>query len=165
MFGGVLYTGYIQDAHMKITQLKSDIDRVETSIREKEMIQGEIDRLEVADAQISEEDREKLQRLVPRREELDLPRFLYDIYNVVVIEGGKEVQGLSATVGTQVIDGYGTAEVSFSVNCSYEEFKEFVSLIEKNEQLFDVTSVNFTAPAVEGGDATYSLAMTAYWIP
>lgn len=166
IFGGVLYTGYIQDAREDIQSLHNDINKLDDAlVTDRERIQEKIQELAAANARIDQEDKDKLERLAPPKENFDLPTFLYDIYNVVVVTGGKELEGLTATVGSEVVDGYGTANVSFSVRATYDEFKEFITILEKNEQLFDIESVSFSAPSSEDGESTYSVALTAYWLP
>jgi len=169
MFSGLLYTGYIKPSQVEIAALRSDIATASSTVRYQEAtIKQKITELQEARDSITSEDQEKLARLIPRREDVNLAGFINDIFyvgtkNGLVLSGitfGGDLDG-----DAELLGGYGTAAMSFSVESTYFDFIEFIKGIEQSQQLFDITNVTFSAPAQEGGLATYGVSMNVYWLP
>lgn len=169
IFSGFLYTGYISNTQSEIARLNSDINLAnDTKAYQKASIQQKVAELQEARDSITDEDREILERLIPKREEFDLPRFINDMY-LVGIKNGLVLRGMSVggDIGgdTDPAQGYGTATMTFSVDCTYNEFLNFLHALEQSQQLIDVTSITFVAPETIFDEGSYGLSITVYWLP
>lgn len=168
-FGGALFFGYIQPGQATIKTLQEDIQRADDTIAyQQKDIETKVGELEAAQEKITEDDEKKLKRLIPKRDEFDVPGFVNDINNIALRHGmvirGATVSG-GLTSETPITEGYGKTTMQFTVETTYEGFLEFIKSIEQSEQLVDMTNVTFTAAGSSGLSSVYSVTLVAYWLP
>jgi Tfp pilus assembly protein PilO len=169
IFSGFLYAGYIQHTQAEISRLNADKQLAkDTKAYQKASIQEKVAELKEARDSITDEDKEILKRLIPKQEEFDMPRFINDMY-LVGIKNGLVLKGMNVGGGigdsAEPVEGYGSATMSFSVECTYDDFLDFLQALEQSQQLIDVTSITFTAPESRYEEGSYALSITVYWLP
>lgn len=123
---------------------------------------------------ISPEERTKLSQILP--DTVDNVRLILDINNIsnkygislkgIGISGGpgdesKEVnRGVSAVTNSGNL--YGTIQLTFSFQASYDIFKIFLKDLEDSLRLVDVT--DFSVTTSEDGFYNYSVTLNTYWL-
>jgi len=116
----------------------------------------------------SDEDKAKLEKLVP--ENVDNVRLIIDINNIASKFGmavknislvASDDKNTSATLGPSGNE-YTSLLLSFSVSGSYDALREFLINLEKSLRLADVENVSFTPGAL--GIYTYSISLRTYWL-
>ena len=116
-------------------------------------------------------DNERLDSFVP--DSIDTTKLLVDLEgisnthhmlfgNVAVDEGDAQV-GASNT-GVSLGSELATADISFEVVGSYEQFKNFIRDIEHSLTLFEITKISFTSRE-DGVFGQYAVTVRAYALP
>ncbi len=114
---------------------------------------------------ISNDNNDRLEKLLPS-----------NIDNIkLIIEIGKIAQGRGLTLrnvsvgnfnnSQQVGAGnssYGTLSLSFTVTSSYNNFLSFLSDLENNLRIIDVTGINFTSS--DNGQYDFGITLNTYWL-
>ena len=116
--------------------------------------------------QISLEEREKLNRLLP--DAIDNVRLIIDIENIARRYGMvPQVRSFSDTGGSEGVvvtntKPYNTVTVAFSVSGSYDTLKRFVRDLEQSLRLVDIQNIKFSA---EDNDFySYEFQIKTYWL-
>ncbi|MBU6370782.1 MAG: type 4a pilus biogenesis protein PilO [Patescibacteria group bacterium] len=114
---------------------------------------------------ISTDDQTKLARMLPAN--VDNLRLIIEI-SQIASSRGLAAQNFSVTTGvaSSVLSAgqsYGTLAVSFSVaNASYSDFLGFLSALEQNLRLVDITNISFSSN--DTGLYTYDVTLNTYWL-
>lgn len=164
-FGATLFFQYIQPTRAEITRLNNDIVELDKAKEDtKQNIDAKIAELKDKRSKITKSDISKLDRMVPKREDFDLPAFINDMQNVALANKYpfKNLSVSGDPKSNSSADSYQEVTVSFSIECTYDQFKEFIKGIETSQQLFDITSVSFTAPG-EKGTSVYTVSFVTYF--
>lgn len=165
-FGVMLFFQYIQPTQTKITGLKGDIVTLEdATANTKQNIEQKITELKEKDDTIKKDDKDKLNRLVPKREDFDLPAFINDMNNVA-LQNNQPLRNLSVSgdpTKDSAVGGYGEVTVAFSIETTYDDFRKFIKGIEISDRIFDITSVTFSAPDAKTGKSVYSVSLITYF--
>lgn len=176
---GITYV-YAYPQFMEIQVLQSDIVKIGDALSKSDQVDIEARRLARIIEEFSEEYKDKLETILPRK--IDTILLSNDI-NGIALRHSITISGLSissaknvknatnpginpdAEDSDTVIRGvsYNTTNISFSFRADYETLLEFLSDIEKSNQLFDIVSLSLGQGGEEGYSykidlITYSLA-------
>jgi Tfp pilus assembly protein PilO len=130
--------------------------------------------------QISEEDKKKLNKLIP--DNVDNVRLIIDLKDSIAARHGLSLKNIktsspenqpqsSKTVNTKADDAangsgdsakYGTVTVSFSVTSSYDTFLAFLRELEGSLRIMDISKLTVTV--AEGGSYDFSIELKTYWL-
>ncbi len=130
--------------------------------------------------EISVEDKEKLNKLVP--DNVDNVRLIIDLKDDIAARHGLSLKNIktsspevqpqtSKTINTKVDAGeqvagsgakYGVVTVSFSVTSSYDTFLAFLRELEGSLRIMDISKLTVTAG--EGGVYDFSIELKTYWL-
>ncbi len=162
-----------------IKKIKEEVARYDEAINKSEELVREKNKLLASKNAMSEEDRNRLERLLP--DSIDNIRLVIDINNIarpygIVLKGlrftGDKPSASSGETKSNVsnrreiaIGGNettGSVTLGFSVTARYQTFKEFLHDLENSLRLVDVTSV-----AVKNSNQDFydfDVAIKTYWL-
>ena len=164
-----VYFFYIEPAWSDVEALQLEDKEFRQAVKQAEELENLIQKLEADANDIGEEDMERLDGMVP--EEIDPLILTYDIYGFANVNGvdisnvsigDTSNVGLSQDQNSEIGSGFvtdagdqdshSTTQVMFDITLSYEEFLDFLRLLEASLQLFDVASISFGVLSDEGED-------------
>jgi Tfp pilus assembly protein PilO len=158
---GIFY-GYIKPEWATVGELKSQVTQYDTTLQQADdAIQKLVDD-QAKIKSISASDLQRLNVLVP--DSLNTINMIIDFSNIssnygLSIKNIKIVPGANSSSKYH----YNSAGLSFSVNSSYDNFKQFLNGIESSLHIIDVTSVSFT-PDAKSNLYNFSVTLNTYWL-
>ena len=165
-FAASLYFSYIGPGFNKIDVINKDIDALKDTLSiQKEEVKEKLADLKEQMDSITLEDEEKLDRLVPEKNDFDEARFVYDM-NTIAFMHNMRIDKVQFSSQPSTIDSdsrdYGTFQMRFNVEGAYDKFIAFMEDIERNEQLIDVNITSFQSK--ETGIYNYGVSLVTYWL-
>lgn len=167
----VVYFTLIQPKVDEIRIVEAETKEYKAAVEKANELNAKIERLLAQKNSTSPENMERLRMLVPF--ELDDVRMLVDLKQLAtqrkMLFGNVKVKKVDApslsTVSaepTQMVssESFSTADISFSLIGTYEQFKDFMSDIEKSRVLAEVTELKHTA--TEGDLQQFDLTVRLY---
>jgi len=172
---------FIKPEYENITVLKNDISVYEGYINDSTTLQEVKDSLVSSYKSISQENKEKLNKLLP--DEVNNIKFVLEIenlasdYNLSVknvnfesIESSSESKnGVSISKSDEENLSYGKFPIEFTISGSYESFALFIKELETNLRLVDVEEVTFSSSnknnkLADSDNYEYILKVETYWL-
>lgn len=166
-----IYFLSIQPGFAKVSSLQAQ----QRELEEATVIAGDITSilsdLSVAVDAISEDDREKLDRLLPTDGEFDAARFINDMNAMTLRRGivlpsvqfSTDESGLAVDIHSEYVTEIGMFTVTYGVYTTYDILIEYLRDLELAEHLIDVYVTGFGAPDEDGG-IEVSLDIRTYWL-
>jgi Tfp pilus assembly protein PilO len=165
------YFFYIDPAYTEVKDLMAKKDQYTDILNKTKQIKQRRDALNSSYQSISEENRDRLNKMIPA--EFNQILFLNDVTTLakkqgvtlqdVTINGVQTEQAGSAIIIGQAQKPYKTITVTFKVKATYPQFKQFLKSVESSLRLMDVINLSvapdaksFNAPAV------YSIEINTY---
>ncbi len=157
---------FIDPIYQETKTLKKQITTLNETFTNSKKIQEVRDTLFKKFNAISEEDRTRLEKILPKNVDnvkliLELDRIAsergLDIKKIDVRDTSGEEGGLGPTGR-----GYGTLEIGLTLTGSYTAFRGFLEDLERGLRLVDVTSLNFRAAGFDFDQ--YNLTIRTYWL-
>ncbi len=115
---------------------------------------------------IKAEDTDKLEKLLPSN--IDNIRLIIELGKIAQVRNlslrGVSIgnfNGNSSSVG-ETNTAYGTLSVSFGVTSTYNNFLNFLSDLENNLRIIDVTGISFASN--DSGTYDFSVTLNTYWL-
>ena len=146
-FAASLYFSYIGPGFNKIDVINKDINILNDTLSiQKKEVKEKLAELKKKMDSISPEDEEKLDRLVPLRDDFDEAGFVYDMNTIAFIHNMRIDDVQFSNQSSAIIDDvrdYGIFQMRFNVEGTYDKFIAFMKDIERNEQLLDVNVTSF----------------------
>ncbi len=167
-FAASLYFSYIGPGFDKIDAVNKEIDSLNGTLsKQKKDIDKRLVELKKQMDSISSEDEEKLNRLVPQKNDFDEAGFVNDINNIASLHNVEQLDSVQFSSQLNVaaddnIESYGTFKMRFNIEGTYDEFIAFMKDIEKNEQLIDVDITSFQS--TDEGIYDYGVSLITYWL-
>ena len=170
-----LFWGYVNPTYRKVTgssvleeksvqELRTDRLRYATALTKTREIEVARTGLLEKYNNIAEEDRDKLQKMLP--DHVDSVRLILDINNIAAQYGMTlknitltDVGGEEETLGPQEIR-VEPVEFKFSVSGTYDTLRSFLVDVERSLRLIDVRTLTFAA--VETGAYDYTVTIVTY---
>jgi Tfp pilus assembly protein PilO len=149
-----------------IVSLRAELTKYQEIANNSSKIVGRRDVLTKKKNAITNEDRSKLDKLLPNN--IDNIRLIIEISDIAAKRNllPKNISVGDVKKNTDSIgpDGsiYGTISMSFSVNSSYTNFLNFLSDIETNLRLVDITNITFNS--TDTGFYDFSVTFNTYWL-
>ena len=114
---------------------------------------------------ISTDDQTRLERMLPAN--IDNIRLIIEISQIAQ---GRNLIAKNITIGNSTSNNnanaggnqYGTVSLSFTVNASYSNFLSFLSDLESNLRLVDITNITFAAN--DTGFYDFNVTLNTYWL-
>lgn len=114
---------------------------------------------------ISTDDQTRLERMLPAN--IDNIRLIIEISQIAQ---GRNLIAKNITIGNSTNNTnanaggnqYGTVSLSFTVNASYSNFLSFLSDLENNLRLVDITNITFAAN--DTGFYDFNVTLNTYWL-
>jgi Tfp pilus assembly protein PilO len=165
---GLFFT-YIDPTYDDIQSIQAQASRLDEALTKSRELQAVRNQLDARRRTFSEEDIEKLGKLLP--DNIDNIRLLLDI-NGIADDFGMQVQSFSfsgasgvAAPDTTVARAtpYQSVVMGFSVSASYEDFLVFLKALERSLRIVDVTDISIASAS--GDVYTYNLSLRTYWLP
>jgi len=169
-------------SYKEISKLSKSIAEKKLDFDKKKLLLGEMEALKKSYAEIDKSDKEKLERILPREENITA---LLPEMEVVLIQNGLNIANinfesfLDVKTAAKKIPKFikGDAKpvkISLDADGGYEAFRNFLTSIEWNERLMDISSIKFTTQTKKGNQESsadaeqekfsFNVALYAYWL-
>ncbi len=167
-----LYTNAAYQGPGGITTLQAKVAEFDGALDKAQELRRRRDELISKRNTFAAEDLQKLERILP--DNVDNIRFVIDI-NGIAARRNLSLRNVSlgtisdartsrATIAVGASgDPVGSAEISFSVLASYDEFLAFLQDLEHSLRIVDVEKISFK-PGPSGDRYDFSLTIRTYWL-
>jgi len=167
-----LFALYTNPAYQQIKGLQAQASAFNEALDNAQLLKASRDQLLSKRNTFSTDNVQKLERILP--DNVDNIRFVIDINNIAArrnltltnVSLGT-VSDASAERGALSVgasgDPVGSAQISFGLSASYDDFLAFLQDLEHSLRIVDVESISFTT----GGSASiydFSLSIRTYWL-
>ena len=165
----VVFVMYTNPQYQDIKALQSEAADYSEALDKSKTLLAERDNLQKIYKQISPDNLDKLNKLVPNS--VDNVRLVIDINGIAARRGlaPRDIKINSAdsaktvsTLGPNA-SGYGSIDLSFNVSAPYNTFIDFMKDLEQSLRLVDVTAVSFSSTD-KGDTYDYSVSLRTYWL-
>lgn len=166
-----LFVLYTNTTYQHIKTLQAQVGAFDQALDTAQSLRKQRDTLLSKRNTFSAEDIQKLERILP--DNVDNIRFVIDINNIAArrslslrnvslgtISDSKAQRGALA-VGASG-DPVGSAEISFSLTASYDDFLAFLQDLERSLRLVDVEKISFKPLTANQYD--FSMTIKTYWL-
>lgn len=174
---------FVIPSYEKVTALKQEVAQKNSSLDQSKVLEAEREKLSKKYNEISEENRRRLEKLLP--DNVDNIRLIIEINDVVASAYGMSLKdirydsskkegtpGQVQTTSTAIApdnNPYGTWNLEFTTEGSYDNFLNFLSALERNLRMVDVSSISFSSEVEKNknnpGDVyKYSFKIKTYWL-
>ncbi len=157
----VKYQDYSIQALQQVTSGFNEIAQNSTNIIQKR------DTLIAKKKNISTEDTDRLEKLLPSN--IDNIRLIIEIGKIATGRGLTlrnvsvgNFNGNNAQAAADTNTTYGTLSLSFTVTSNYNNFLNFLSDLEDNLRIIDVTGISFNA--TDSGNYDFNVTLNTYWL-
>jgi Tfp pilus assembly protein PilO len=169
---GLFYT-FIDPQYNKVKELRSEANQFDAMLKDVSQIATMRDALMVQYRGIPKEEMEKLEKALP--DNSDIVRLALDLDSIAsnygisikkIEVGEKAVNDVSAIIIQQPSSAptYQKETVSFNFVASYDDFRQFVSDMEKSLRIIDIENVEFQVGETESNLYDYKLTIATYWL-
>jgi type II secretory pathway pseudopilin PulG len=179
----------------KWTELKAnrlEVEKLNIAQDNAKKLKLKIDTLLNTKKDISEDDQNKIQKMIPDNVEnvkliIDFDKMLQDLVDKkgtanlyksndaenagkISIENPKILQSSATIDGTFDTSQLGVADFSFSVSLTYNDFIDFLKRIETSTRIFDIESISFSTPNLTGSKNpneviyNFNVTLKTYWL-
>jgi len=167
-----IFVGYISPAYQDVKTLRAEAAEYDQALDKAKELQSVRDALLSRYNTFAQRDVARLAKMLP--DHVDNVRLILDIdgiaskYNmrtrnvVVTEEGGNGGGGNAVNVVGPDTRPYNSVVVSFSVAATYEDFKRFLTDLERSLRLVDLTSLSFSKR--DGDLYQFDLSIRTYWL-
>ena len=168
----VMYTNGAYQGPGGIKSLQAQVSAFDDALNKAQDLKASRDKLISKRNTFSEENVQKLERILP--DNVDNIRFVIDINGIAARHGlslknvalgsiSDAKSGRSALAVGSSGDPVGSAEISFSLTATYDEFLSFLQDLEHSLRVVDVEKISFKS-ADAGGKYDYALTVRTYWL-
>jgi len=167
----------IDPQYERIKELKFEREDNEATLRLAKELERKRVQLHEEFNQISEEDKEQLQKLIP--DTVDNVRLILDINNIsetfgiairdISIESESSAEGDQTDdfVDNSVIDNtssVGTITLGFSVSATYDTFKALMEDLENSLRVVDIRTLSIGGAGTENIFYDFEVVLDTYWL-
>lgn len=160
---------FVDPQYDEIKETRETIDENKNLLELANQLRRERNTLSDKFSDISEEDRERLGKVLP--DNVDNVRLILDIQDIAR-DFGIQILNINVQASQdnqqegRLIDNtnnaYGTIAVNFSVSAEYDVFKSFMRRLENSLRLIDIQS--FSVSAGDGLFYNYNVSFNTYWL-
>jgi hypothetical protein len=176
---------FTQPKWNELTQNKLQVEKLNVAADSAKKLKSRIDYLENIRKNISNDDSQKITRMLPDNVEnvkliIDFDNLLQALVNdrgtaalysgKVGTENPKVIQGSAIIGGNFDNSQLGVADFSFNVSLTYGDFIELLKRIETSTRIFDIDSISFTTPDASSIKDpnniiyNFSIKLKTYWL-
>lgn len=168
--GSILsFTKFVAPMWQEVKSLRGEVSTSDGSLNTAGRIKKERDDLIAKYQNISKNDLDNLNTLLP--DSVNNIRLIIQINalanknNLATLRNVDYQTGENKDKNAQFLDSekpYGEFIISFQTSGSYKNFMAFLSDLESNLRLVDITNVEFSA--LESGNMNYKITLKTYWL-
>jgi len=162
----VVYTNLVQPSYSDVQDLRGKKAALRDTIAQNQQAVSTVNNL-LGQYQTLSQTRDSLSNILPTEERV--PEAVYQLQGVASTRQ-MEIQSLSlqylpmqATQPGSLTKPMGTLSVNLRVAGTYQNFKLFLSDLETNIRLMDVSSIRIEGGNIPGGKLTYTVVVNAYY--
>jgi len=171
-----LFSYYIDPTYKEIGTLRAQEAEFAEALENTEKVQDLRNELQTKYNSFSQEDREKLEKLLP--DSVDNVRLIIEI-DAIASRHNMEFENVQTTdtrsrsapspiasgaIGAEAQRRYAESPLSFTVLGEYDDFLNFLRDIERSLRIMDITNVEVD-PEGESGKYAYDIKLRTYWLP
>lgn len=168
-----IFFGFTNPRYQGVKVIRDEVARYDEALDRAKDLTALRDELNAKYSSFSPDEIDSLNTLLP--DTIDTVRLIIDVNNIadrhnltllnISVAGGPDQNKNqnSGAIGPSGND-YGTIELSFNVSTTYDQFKTFLSDLERSMRLIDVKNISFGAAAEGTGLTTYSVQAETYWL-
>jgi Tfp pilus assembly protein PilO len=150
-----------------VLSLKDELTKFQDIAKGSTSIVAKRNMLVAKKNKIPEADTARLEKLLPSN--IDNIRLIIEIGNIAAgrnliiknVSIGEMKKG-SDSIGGQGSSLYGVLPMKFSVNASYSNFLSFLTDLENNLRIIDITEISFTS--TDSGFYDFNVGLNTYWL-
>ncbi|KKW42874.1 MAG: hypothetical protein UY93_C0007G0003 [Parcubacteria group bacterium GW2011_GWA1_56_13] len=168
----VMYTNNAYQGPEGIKSLQTQVSAFDEALNKAQDLKSSRDKLISKRNTFSEENVQKLERILP--DNVDNIRFVIDINgiaarrnlslkNVALGTVSDAKSGRSALAVGSSGDPVGSAEISFALSATYDEFLSFLQDLEHSLRIVDIEKISFKSSDT-GDKYEYALTVRTYWL-
>ena len=164
------FFGYINPTYTHIEDLTAENNQYNQALDNSKALLSERDNLLTKLKSFTQDDLNRLQTLLP--DAIDGVRLIIELDSIASNYGLKirnfSTGATNQTASNQAVLGagnspYGTYTLTFTTTASYQTFIAFLSALEHNLRLMDVTGVTFSAPSTNSA-YDFTITINTYWL-
>jgi Tfp pilus assembly protein PilO len=166
-----LFALYTNPGYQRIKGLQAQVGAFDDALDKAQDLKSSRDKLLSKRNTFSAENIQKLERILP--DNVDNIRFVIDINNIaarrnlslknVALGTISDAKGSRSALAVGASgDKVGSAEISFALASTYDEFLAFLQDLEHSMRIVDIEKINFK-PGV-GDQYDFSLTIRTYWL-
>ena len=153
--------GFIRPQYAKIDFINSEIIKLEEALAKKDAVQDAIKTFKKDIGRISDEDKEKISRILPFENETD-PIVIINNINNIAMAHGMLLSSVNYEKKPMVDDLPGKYIFRIETQTKYDSMKAFLTGLENSEMIFDIPKLNFS-PSYDESDM-YKISLVTYWL-
>ena len=178
---------FVTPVYTQITDLKTELGSYDSALNNSKSLENERDKLTAKSNSIEKDSIVRLQKLLP--DNIDNIRLILELEQVAVPYGitlknvkydttpSEKIPANAGISQGSVVNGsvsnaeYGTWNLEFSINSSYDNFLNFTRDLEKNLRIVDVASIDFSSnvtnsnvSATASDPYQYNFKIKTYWL-
>ncbi|MFH1402172.1 MAG: type 4a pilus biogenesis protein PilO [Patescibacteria group bacterium] len=167
LLSGGLFFSYTDPTYQSMNKLKEENAQYDEALNKSKELRVVRDTLLSKYNTFAAEDIDRLNKLLP--DNVDNVRLIMEI-DSIALKYGAIIRKVD--VGSQVFDdksvlgpptaGYGTIDLNFVIEASYDDFIKFLSDLSNSLRIADVTNLSFQSSAL--GSYKYKLDIKTYWL-
>jgi Tfp pilus assembly protein PilO len=155
---------YINPGYKDITELRAEISQYETALADAQSLAATRDSLVTVYNNLSSNDLARLEKMFPT--EVDTVRLAAEINSIgqkygITISGFDITEQQLPTEEEMLSSPYRTLVVKFSFESSYESFTQFLTDLESNVHISNISEIGFRE-AASNGKQTHNLTLNMY---
>jgi len=166
----LLFFALIDPSYQNVLELREQEAQFASALTKSQELKEVREKLLTKYNNFSSEDLEDLNKMLP--DNIDNVRLILDLDNLARLHNirlsdvsvdltGSSQQEEGAIATSNGGDTYGSVTLSFSVQTTYENFKKFLSDLERSLRLVDVTQLQVTPG---DGNYNYQMSVRTYWL-
>ena len=153
--------GFIRPQYARIDFINSEIIKLEEALAKKDAVQDTIKTFKRDIGRVSDEDKDKIARILPFENETD-PNVIINNINNIAMSHGMLLSSVNYERKAMIEDVPGRYVFRIETQTKYDSMRAFLIDLEKSEMIFDLTQLEFF-PSVDETDI-YKISLVTYWL-
>lgn len=162
VIGAILtYSMYIKPQFVEIKVIEEEIVTINEALISADEVEAIIGKLTEQRVKISQNDKKRLEQILPRHVNID-PVLLVNDINNIAIKSGFILSTINYSYSDTEAETVGELTFTFTIEATYESFIKFLRNIERSEQLYDISVTSFNVVSSEAFN--YSVTLKKYFL-
>lgn len=167
-----LFYQYIMPEYKQIVELQTERDGYDEVLAKADELRIIREELEQKVSRFSDEDLEKLEKMLPG--EMDLVRLVLEVDNIA-LKNGIVIREIQAEEKDEKLPQSGSGEplspkkfqtlsLSFQFKTGYANLIKFIPKIESSLRIMDIVSIKLTSDEEQRSVQNYQMTIDTYWV-